>query len=155
MILISHRANFEGPDPSFENSPEKISHAISNNISVEIDIRLHKNEFYLGHDEPQYQTSLSFLLENKSYLWIHCKDKESFGELLKIYELNCFWHQNDDYTLTSHGYIWAYPGKEPTGRNCIAVMPEYCWTLENVISKQFWGICSDHITQIQNIINKT
>ena len=26
--------------------------------------------------------------------------------------LNYFWHQTDDFTLTSHGYIWTYPGKK-------------------------------------------
>ena len=28
-------------------------------------------------------------------------------------KMNChyFWHQEDDYTITSKGIIWAYPGK--------------------------------------------
>jgi hypothetical protein len=37
--------------------------------------------------------------------------------------LNYFFHQEDDITLTSKGYIWAYPGKQPI-KNSIAVMPE-------------------------------
>ena len=29
----------------------------------------------------------------------------------KIQNFNYFWHQEDDYTLTSEGYVWVYPGK--------------------------------------------
>jgi hypothetical protein len=55
--------------------------------------------------------------------------------------LNYFWHQEDDVTLTSKGYIWAYPGKQPI-KNSIAVMPE----LKNDNLSECIGICSDNIS---------
>ena len=61
-------------------------------------------------------------------------------EMKKEKDINCFWHQNDDITLTSKGYIWTYPGKQPI-QSSIAVMPElYNDNLTNCI-----GICSDHV----------
>ena len=47
-----------------------------------------------------------------------------FVNLEKI-KSNYFWHQNDDYTITSKGYIWAYPGKK-LNKNAIYVLPEWC-----------------------------
>ena len=44
-------------------------------------------------------------------IWFHAKNIEAFYELLKL-NIVCFWHQNDDVTLTSNGYIWTYPGKQ-------------------------------------------
>lgn len=32
---------------------------------------------------------------------------------------NCFWHQEDDYALTSSGYIWTYPDKLLTDKSII------------------------------------
>ena len=54
--------------------------------------------------------------------------------------LNYFFHQEDDITLTSKGYIWAYPGKQPI-KNSIAVMPE----LNKDDLTKATGICSDYI----------
>ena len=53
--------------------------------------------------------------------------------------MNCFFHNTDDGVLTSHGYIWTYPGKELT-KNSIAVLPERVedWDLSNCA-----GICTD------------
>ena len=36
--------------------------------------------------------------------------------------LNYFWHQEDKVTLTSKGYLWAYPGV--ICDNAITVLPE-------------------------------
>ena len=54
--------------------------------------------------------------------------------------IHYFWHQNDDITLTSKGYIWAYPGKQPI-KNSIAVLPE----IHNDDISNCIGICSDII----------
>ena len=39
------------------------------------------------------------------------------------YYLNYFWHQSDDYVLTSKGYIWTFPNKL-LSYNSICVKPE-------------------------------
>ena len=57
---------------------------------------------------------------------------------------NYFWHQNDDYTLTSKNNIWSYPGKIYTNNNVI-VMPEWYnrnWDTLKVVN--CYGICTDY-----------
>jgi hypothetical protein len=55
-------------------------------------------------------------------------------------KLNYFWHDKDDMTLTSHGYAWVYPGKQPV-KNSIAVLPE----INNEKTDGCIGVCSDII----------
>ena len=38
--------------------------------------------------------------------------------------VHCFWHENDDYALTSKNWIWAYPGKSAIGKNSYIALPE-------------------------------
>lgn len=137
-ILISHRGNFSGPNPSMENKPEYILAAINMGYNVEIDVWFEKNSFYLGHDKPQYKIEFKFLKNKK--LWIHCKNKEAL-EQLSYSDLHYFWHEKDTVTLTSYKYVWAYPGKQPI-KNSIAVMPE----LYNDNISECIGICSDYIS---------
>lgn len=139
MILISHRGNISGRIEDFENKPEYIEDTIRLGFDVEIDLRIHNDKFYLGHDEPQYEIYLEWLCQRNSKLWVHCKDIQS---ILKIQDkpLHFFWHEEDMITLTSKNYIWAYPGKQPI-KGSIAVMPEiYKDNLDHCI-----GICSDFI----------
>ena len=141
MILISHRGNINGKIPLRENEPSYIRDAIHLGYDVEIDVWHNNNTFWLGHDNPEYQIGLYFLLENADKLWCHAKNIEAIIEMKKENDINCFWHQEDDITLTSKGYIWAYPGKQPI-KNSIAVMPEiYNDDLDKCI-----GICSDYIS---------
>ena len=37
----------------------------------------------------------------------HAKNFEALINLKKI-NANYFWHQNDDYVLTSSGYVWTF-----------------------------------------------
>jgi hypothetical protein len=122
-----------------ENSPKAIDFAFSHNFDVEIDIRYDSNEFVLGHDKGLYKVNRDFLLDRSSFLWCHAKDLKTLAALLDL-NLNCFFHNTDDGVLTSHGYIWTYPGKELTV-NSIAVLPELNenWDLTNC-----FGICTDY-----------
>ncbi len=142
MRLIAHRGNRFGPNPECENHPDYILETISAGYDVEIDVRLIDREFFLGHDEPQYKVDLKFLSKIREFAWIHCKNLEALHFFLKMPEFNCFWHQNDDYTITSHGFIWAFPGKPVTSRS-IAVMPEYAPGFN--VSPNALGICTDYI----------
>jgi hypothetical protein len=38
------------------------------------------------------------------------KTYETLEMLIKT-KCHYFWHQEDDYTITSKGFIWVYPGK--------------------------------------------
>lgn len=144
MLLISHRGNLLGKDPNRENSPDYILQALSAGYHCEIDLRTRGEELFLGHDEPQYPIDIEFLRQNQDKLWIHCKDKESLAFCLGE-SFHCFWHDTDEYTLTSQGYVWAYPGIPPTGNRCIMVMPEYKIKWEEASKMNPLGICSDWV----------
>jgi hypothetical protein len=141
MKLIAHRANINNENEN-ENSPEKIENAISMGFDVEVDLRIINHRYFLGHDEPDYETSFDFLLNYKDYLWIHCKDIQTLYELSKT-NLNYFFHDNDDVTLTSENQIWTFPNKVLTLKS-IAVMPELSnYSLDDL--RECYGICSDNI----------
>jgi hypothetical protein len=153
MKLISHRGNIKGINPKEENKPSYIENALERGYDVEVDVWWHDNGFWLGHDSPQYETDLSFL--STSGLWIHAKNLEALYEkgysnrLLNYAKLNCFWHQEDDYTLTSHQWIWAYPSKSGNKRT-ICVLPETV-PMHNVDVNEFGGICSDYIKSYRKL----
>ena len=153
MLIISHRANLKGPDPSIENKPEAIVHAIKEGFAVEVDLRMKDRQLYFGHDEAQYETDINFLKKYKQNLWIHCKEMETM-EFCLDQALHCFWHNDDDYTLTNYRYVWAYPGKEPVGKLSILVMPEWHWKPHEVLLKKPYGVCTDYPIEYQDIINK-
>jgi len=145
-MIISHRGNVNGKNESLENYPDYIDEAIKCQFDVEIDVWIKNGfEIFLGHDEPQYQVNISWLLERKDKLWIHCKNVEAIIYFNKINDFNYFWHQNDDVTLTSKSYIWAYPGKQSI-ENSIAVMPE----IFNDDVSACLGICTDFPIRYKN-----
>lgn len=147
MYLISHRGNLFGSNKELENNPNQIDNVISMGYNCEIDIWDKDGIFYLGHDEPKYKISITDLMEWKKYIWIHSKNRESFEWLLqdKIEDgdFNFFWHENDNFTMTSKNFMWCYPSKQIYSYG-INVMPEL-----NNISKEnlsnCLGICSDFI----------
>jgi len=140
MIFISHRGNVNGINSGRENNPIYILEALNKGYDCEIDVWLIKDRLYLGHDKPQYEINLKFLQNNK--LWCHAKNLSAL-EYMLLHSVHCFWHQSDDYTITSKGVIWAYPGKE-LSRNSICVMPESNEAAyhEKIVCT---GICSDFI----------
>ena len=141
MILISHRGNVNGRFESYENEPTYIDLAIKKGYDVEVDVWYKDNMLWLGHDKPDYGIEFRWFIDRISKLWIHCKNTEAVNYFKDCqYELNYFWHQEDDITLTSLNHIWAYPGKQPI-KNSIAVMPE----LNKDDVSSCLGICSDFI----------
>lgn len=141
MILISHRGNLDGRNLERENTITFIEEALYQGFEVEIDLWLVDGKFYLGHDAPENEVELEWLLKRKNKLWCHCKNILSIEYLnTNKIDLNYFWHDNDLMTLTSKGHMWVYPGNQPI-QNSIAVLPEIrC----DDISK-CRGLCSDFI----------
>jgi len=137
MILISHRGNVDGPVPQLENDPDYIVNALEQGFDVEIDLWYQNRSYILGHDAPQYDIPMMFLRQKG--LWIHCKNYEAFQQMIPT-ELNFFYHTDEDYVLTSHKYIWAYPGR-PGDKYTICVMPEW----NNTPVDDFAGVCSDFV----------
>jgi hypothetical protein len=140
MILISHRGNVSGKIVELENKPDYLNSCFDKGFDVETDIRLVENELLLGHDQPIHKVELSWLDERKNKMWLHCKNLEAF-EFFREKDFNIFWHDVDDYTLTSKGFIWTYPGKK-LSKGSIAVLPEK-WTEEKILNCA--GVCSDFI----------
>jgi hypothetical protein len=142
MFLISHRGNLTGyGGPNWENHPDYIKNAMNMGFNVEIDVWYVDGEFYLGHDFPIYHIDSKFL-ENKN-LWCHAKDISSLRQMIVNKKITCFYHKNDDYTLTSNGFIWTYPGMDLTDKS-IVVLPELSSYSDSQI-KTCAGICSDKI----------
>lgn len=148
MIYISHRGNIDGKKPHLENSPEYILDAIRLGFDVEIDVWYVDDKWWLGHDTPQYEIDFDWMDSRSDKLWVHCKNIAAveyfFENENECKEINWFWHENDTVTLTSYGYVWAYPGKQPIKKS-IAVMPEM---YKDDIS-HCTGICSDVINKFK------
>ena len=138
-ILIAHRGNVEGPSPEYENKPNYVFGCLRayDNIHVEIDVWRVDGELLLGHDSPQYSINDAFLVDAR--LWCHAKNLDAFEHMLNNPLVHCFWHQEDDFTLTSRGYIWTYPDM-PLCEKSICVQPE-----EDIKLPPVAGICSDFI----------
>jgi len=147
MIYIAHRGNTAGPKPELENSPSYIDKAISEGFYAEIDVRKGNmlDEFIMGHDHGEHKLSIEWLEERREHLYIHAKDLATYTYFLSRDGWTVFWHQADDYTLTSSGYIWAYPGSS-LNEKTICVMPENVLYSKQDLEKCA-GICSDHVRE--------
>lgn len=152
MVLISHRGNVNGKNVQMENHPSYIDEAIKGEYDVEIDVWYVDEKLWLGHDNPQYEIDIEWLKHRIGKLWIHCKNlpaTEYFHNntdvMIRGYG-NYFFHNTDDTTITSKGYLWVYPGKQPV-KNSISVLPE----IHNDDISQCYGICSDIIKQYKNV----
>jgi len=150
MKLISHRGNIDGPNNSQENNPEYVDNALKFFYDVEVDLRLKNDKFYLGHDEPQYYVPMIWLVERKDNLWIHCKDLDCLNNFSNSpIDFNYFWHQEDDYTLTSKNFIWTYPGKKYKSKSVI-VMPEWDnMSYDELKNIDCYGVCSDYVKMLK------
>ena len=145
MILIAHRGNLNGPCLEKENEPEYLDLALERGFQIEVDIWVINDLIYLGHDLPTYLIDIHWLKNRVDFLWVHCKNLEAmvfcYQQFARGFKLNYFWHETDAVTLTSKGFIWAYPGKQPISGS-IAVMPE----LNNDSIDFCLGICSDFVS---------
>jgi hypothetical protein len=147
MKFIAHRGLFNGPDVDLENRPEQILQALEAGYDCEVDLWIVDSDFYLGHDRPDYPVDQEWL--EQPGLWIHAKNLAALHWLATT-DLEYFWHQNDDYVLTSHNYIWTFPGKELTQRS-VMVMPEYVdKSLDITHNQNCYAVCSDYVEKIKS-----
>ena len=122
------------------------SSSLASATDVEIDIWFISDNFYLGHDGPQYKIDFEWVNNRKNRLWVHCKNIDAIVQIKKLEtnklytDINFFFHDKDDLTLTSKNYLWVHPGKQPVN-NSIAVLPELLGDDTSVCI----GICSDKI----------
>jgi hypothetical protein len=155
LKLIAHRGNLSGPNPHLENSPEYLESAIHAGYDVEIDFWYLEStaSLFLGHDKPGFEIEFAWLNEFSKNIWIHCKNESALFFLSKFEQFNYFWHQEDDFTITSNGIFWVYPGKS-LNSNSIMVLPERVGKLEQQTFQDInlYGICSDYVLKIQSFL---
>ncbi len=146
-LIISHRGNLNGPEVTTENKPSQIDFVIELGFHCEIDLRYENGKLYLGHDKPDYLINYQWLLDRNRYLWVHCKSFHTIDKLMHDnVDINYFWHQNDEHTLTSKGYLWTFPGCK-LGKKSVAVLPESKLSENNWNNKtlsEVYAVCTDY-----------
>jgi hypothetical protein len=142
MILIAHRGNMNGINSRLENGQKYCEDAIDKGFHVEMDV-WYTDTWWTGHDRPQYRVHSDFLLKDE--VWCHAKNIEALKGLLDL-GAHCFFHQNDNVTLTSKGYIWTYP-TQPLTEKSICVLPE----LQKIDVDGCAGVCSDYIEKYEDL----
>jgi hypothetical protein len=151
MFKIAHRGNLSYSCKQEENNPTLVDAALNKSYHAEIDLWLMSGEnLFLGHDSALYPITLNWLLTRKEKLWIHCKERQALIFLAKSrYRFNYFWHSNDEYTLTSFGYIWAFPSKAiiPSTVNVLPEKFDSNWHLLDWSTA--FGVCSDEIDKLK------
>ena len=139
--LISHIVNLDGPQEQ-DNVISQLEE-VAKTMLVEVDVWYLDHGWYLGHDGPERAVSFDFI-SNPNFI-LHAKNLNALYKLTGT-NLHYFWHQEDDFTLTSKQLIWTYPRKEVTPRSIVV-----CQTAEEAIEyskKELWGICTDYIKEI-------
>jgi len=146
MIKIAHRGNYSGRNIERENTIDYIEEAISAGYDVEVDVWLINNQWHLGHDFPGEVIPLSFL--ERQCIWTHAKNLVGYVSLYNNSKAHVFWHNKDDFAITSKGIKWAkthvltYDG--------VMVMPEFNDHHTSMIKLGHLdpiGICSDDFSK--------
>jgi hypothetical protein len=145
LRIISHRGNLSGPGQR-ENHPEQIDLCIESGFDCEVDLWVQNGDLLLGHDFGEYKISFTWLKDRERSLWVHCKNSDALIYLneSKDHKLNFFWHESDQFTLTSSKKVWVYPGRQLIS-GCVAVLPEI-WLNEEKESglTRCFAICTDY-----------
>lgn len=150
MKLISHRGNYSGVYPERENKPSYIDTTLSMDYDVEVDMRFIDGKFYLGHDTPDTEVSVEWILRRKDKLWIHCKDLYSSQ---KFFEMNCgvkyFCHSSDSFVLTSTNHIWVHDLSLKLDNSCIIPLLDEESIKNYKNESEVYAICTDFINKIK------
>jgi len=147
MKIISHRGNIRGPNPKKENMPLYVDEAIGLGFDVEVDVRVIDGKVYLGHDGPDYEVDLDWLLERRHNLWVHCKNLEAAHWLAT--DLRCFCSISDPFCFITQGYLWLNDLEvEPTD-NCIVPLLHTDDLKRYRFMGEPWGVCTDYPMEIK------
>lgn len=150
MKYISHRGNINGVELDVENTTYGIDRCLDLSLDIEIDIWYLDDAFYLGHDFPKQKIDETYLTNPK--IWCHAKNTDALFHMKNNSLIHCFWHNTDDYTITSKGIIWAYPGKK-INNLAVCVSPEkYNYSICEL--ERAYGICSDDILYCIRYLNR-
>lgn len=162
MRIISHRGNFTGPNPRWENTIENIEGVLVQGFSVEYDIWRVNDSYWLGHDRPRYSIQLNQLITlAKKYSgnhYLHCKNIET-AQYLGVelpssqYNMYPFMHDKDPAVILRNNILWVHPNnyKESMHNpgNTILVMPGDMPKEELL---KFAGICTDYPFAVREML---
>jgi hypothetical protein len=150
MKLISHRGNYSGVYPERENKPSYIDTTLSMGYDVEVDIRYINGVFYLGHDTPDTEISIQWILSRKDKIWFHCKDLYSAQ---KFFEMKCgikyFCHSSDSFVLTSTNHIWVHDLSLELNNSCIIPLLDIDSIEKYENKNEVFAICTDFINRVK------
>ena len=126
--FISHRGNLTGRFVPDENKPSKIEELNGKGIACEIDVWYKDSQWWLGHDAPENQITFDWLMNSLPLRLLHCKNYQALDILHREcgrlgYNVNYFYHTNEDYALTSQGQIIVHPDQTCLP-DSIEMMPE-------------------------------
>lgn len=148
MIFIAHRGNISGPNQQEENTVKYLKKALSMGLGIECDVMTDKHDnLCFGHDQPQ--EPIDFELLKQPNVFVHCKDILSFETLLKK-GVHVFMHEEDPLTLTSRGFVWAYPGIQPHLENAVWLDLDPFRVHTDRPSPNIYGICGDYLTVVNS-----
>ncbi|MGI0058659.1 MAG: hypothetical protein ACREBJ_02725 [Nitrosotalea sp.] len=146
--MISHRGNIDTILPERENAPVYIDEAIFQGYYVEIDVRLIGDKLFLGHDNPDYEITLQWLLDRKDNLWVHTKNFDALSYLIDQ-DLRAFYHQKENHTIiNSCNLIWSHDLSEANEKSIIPLLSKQDITSYN--GAKVFGICSDFVALLRN-----
>jgi len=124
MKYIAHRGNVDYPRQHWaENSIDAIRACGDLGLDVEIDVWRVDGAIWLGHDEPIELADDAELMEFVDRIWFHCKNLDALEHFGTRAGIKAFWHEDDQFTMTTNGLIFTRPGGRLTPCS-IAVMPE-------------------------------
>jgi len=142
--IISHRGNLNGRKANEENHPEYLRNALKAGFNVEVDVWFVEGKLLLGHDKPLYEINERFLTDER--MWCHVKNLSALERLLLNKKINCFWHENDNYALTSKGQIWTHKNNK-INKNCIIMSNSV-----SINKLECFGICTDFPVKYQKLL---
>jgi len=147
MIIISHRGNVSGRNKDLENEPKHCHRLLHSKRQVEVDVWYYNNSWYLGHDSPHYEIDLDFI--TLPGLWLHAKNLDA-AAALRCLGVNYFCHSDDDYAVTSMGYLWVHQKFNITECSnhalslSVVVLP---LNVDKSVLNKCYGICVDDLNQ--------
>lgn len=137
MLIIAHRGNVAGAEPSLENTVEHVDAALAAGFEAEVDVWSVGGVYMLGHDAPSVVVSAAWL--RRPRMWCHAKNVEALVRM-QADSIHCFWHETDAYTVTSRNGLWCYPGNfSPEGITVVTGGPETV----SVTPGGIGGVCTD------------
>lgn len=142
MIKIANRGNFAGRNVDRENTSIYIEEAICAGYDVKVDVWLLDKEWYLGYDFPKEKIDISFL--ERQNIWTHARDLPGYVSLYSNSKVHVFWHDKDEFAITSKGIKWGSPGY--TTFDGIISMPEKYASICDQLRRGALaplGVCSD------------